>query len=326
MPPSVQQQPAAQVAPKPPSNYGAKISKDVRQYEVKRVVRGSVENLGEKIKHLHQVIHNKEPRENENLNIDYALLSKKAYEKTREKREVEGFSILPEFTTDDRTVYYHHDTGKAVIAFRGTDAHDWGHGTKGFFHSRGFRDVTSDLYLGAGEQERSHRFHNAEKVTSQVIQRFGKENVIATGHSLGGSQAMHVSNKFGIHSEVYNPHVDWLAAATRANYYHTTLHVNKTDPVAALYPYASWEQVDARYNKKAKPFLAQHGIDNFVTTVPLKSKEKPAPPSNGISRYMNRPAEVVKAAQQSVTPHHPKYLDCSHMPLYMQIQYGCKRK
>lgn len=310
------------------SNYSARVGNDVRQYEVKRIARGSVENLGEKINYLHQVIHNKEPRENENLNIDYALLSKKAYEKKRENREVEGFSIVPEFTTDDRVVYYHHDTGKAIIAFRGTDTHDWGkgRGAKGFFQSRGFRDVTSDIFLGGGEEDRSHRFQNAEKVTSQVIDRFGRKNVIATGHSLGGSQAMHVSNKFGIHAEVYNPHVNWLAAATRENYYHTSLHVNKTDPVAALYPYVAWEQVDSRYNKKAKPFLGQHGIDNFVTTVPKKSKTQPIAPANGISRYMNRPPDMIKATQQTETNHHPAYMDCSRMPVYMQVQYGCRRK
>lgn len=135
---------------------------------------------------------------------------------------------------------------------------------------------------------------------------------------------MHVSNKYGIHAEAYNPHVDWLAAISRANYYNTALHVNKTDPVAALYPYATFQSVDARYNKKAKPFIAQHGIDNFLNPA-VKPKPIPSSGMGGISQYTNRPAPVsVQTAQQSVTPHHPKYLDCSHMPQYMQIQYGCR--
>lgn len=304
------------------SNYG----KSVQQYAVGKVFEDSVKHTSEKAKHLYDVIRNNEPRENTNLGgkIDFALLSKKTYENSRQRREVEGFDILPEFTSPDRTVYRHNGSGKVIIAFRGTTPNDW----KGGIESKGFRDLTTDVILAFGEQDHSHRFKNAERVTNRVIQKFGRENVIATGHSLGGSQALHVSNKFGIHAEVYNPHIDWESAVTRTNYYHAALHVNRTDPVAAFYPGATFQSVDARYNKRAAPFLGQHSIDNFIwSTLQKKStNEKPKSDAkpNGILGFINRPQQpTTENAQKSVTPHHPAYLDCSRMPLYMQIQYGC---
>lgn len=286
---------------------------------MERVVKDSVVHTGEKIKYLYNVARHKEPRENTNLNdkIDFALLSKKSYGNSIKEREVEGFDILPEHTSPDRTVYRHRATGKTIIAFRGTDAHDW----SGGIHSKGFRDLTTDAILAAGEQERSHRFQNSENATARLVKQYGRSNVIATGHSLGGSQALHVSNKFGIHAEVYNPHVDWESSVTHANYFNAALHVNRTDPVAAFYGGASFQSVDVRYNKKAKPFLGQHGIDNFIWTKPSAPTQTKSIP-NWISA---RPAPAsVKAAQQSVTPHHPPGIDCSRMPRYMQIQYGCQ--
>lgn len=287
--------------------------------------------IGQEIKHAKERVEYiaknrtnqmKVPAETQNLNkqIDFALLSKKAYENSRPNREAQGFQILDRYSSPDRVVYQHDATGKVIIAFRGTDLHR---------KSNTFRDVTSDVLLGLGMQDLSHRFYNSEHVTGELVRTYGKQNVIATGHSLGGSQAMHVSNKFGIHAEVYNPHITWQEAMTHANFFNVGLHVNKTDPVAAFYPWATFQSVDARINKKEKLVVGQHGIDNFLfKTVPAKPKEAPAAfIPNGISRYMNRPPEqAVKAAQESMTPHHPAYLDCSRMPMYMQIQYGCQRK
>jgi hypothetical protein len=286
--------------PAPPS-----FKQDFLNYERKRIVKGSVTNVKDKVKHLVDIVRNKEPRENTDLGgkIDFARLSKQTY-LPMEKRGVEGFDIVPEFTTEDRTVYYHKDTQKAIIAFRGTDTHDWGHGVKGFFHSRGFRDITSDLALAAGEQNRSHRFKNAENVTKAVIERYGHKNVIATGHSLGGSQAVHVSNKFGIHAEAYNPHVDWLSASTFGNAYNTALHVNTTDPVAAFWRGMDWQSTDVRYNKKAAPFLGQHGIDNFL--LPPKSKPKLGGGTGALPSVKSIPRKTVKytvPGNLNIVPH-----------------------
>lgn len=316
-----------------PSNYSTtnSLKQDVRQYETKRLVKDTVSNRIGEVKHMVQAFRGKEPRENEGLNkqIDFARLSKASYAHGLPARQVEGFDIIPDLTSDDRTVYRHHDTGKVIIAFRGTDTHDWGKrgDAKSFFHSRGFRDTTTDAILAASEQGRSHRFKNAVAVTNQAIDRYGHSNVIVTGHSLGGSQAMYVSNKTGVHAEVYNPHVDWEAAATGSNYYNTALHVNVTDPVAMFYGHAHWQSRDVRYNKKKAPFLAQHGIDNFMLPPKLVPKPEEKLKPNGIRNFMGRPPSSSSSTIPVKMPKQKEFNhggNCAGMPLYMQLQYGCR--
>lgn len=317
MPPSNQ-------TPQAASNYQRRVA----SYTMERVAQDAPTNVIQKFEHLGQVVRGREPRENAGLQnqIDFARLSKASYAPDVPARQVEGFDIVPDLTTDDRTVYQHRDTGKVVIAFRGTDPKSWGRkgDAKSFFHSRGFRDVTSDLLLGAGEQGLSHRFKNAERVTKTAIDRYGHENVIVTGHSLGGSQAMWVSNKFGVHAEVYNPHIDWEAAMSRANYYNTALHTNVTDPVAAFAGSVDWQSRDVRYNRKAAPFLGQHGIENFIRPPKLVPKPEPKLKSNGIRTFMNRPEGSIPMPQ-APKREYKHGGNCSTMPLYLQIQYGCRQ-
>lgn len=293
------------------------------------IMAENVKNITERVQHHVPIIMGKNPipAETQNLNreVDFALLSKKAYEKDVRNRAVEGLEILPQYTTTDRTVYRHEKSGKVIVAFRGTDVHDWGKrgSAKSFFQSRGFRDVTSDMFLAVAGQDLSHRFRNAERVTADLVQKFGRENVIATGHSLGGSQALHVSKVHGVHAEVYNPHIDWRAAATHENYYNAGLHVNISDPVAALYPWTDYQYKDVRYNRKASFGLGQHGIENFIRPPKLVPKEEPKLNANGIRSFMNRPEGSMPVVEPRREMKHGG--NCSKMPLYLQIQYGCRQ-
>lgn len=199
--------------------------------------------------------------------IDFARLSQASYHKGTE-RNVEGYNILEKYSSPDRVVYQHKDTGHVIIAFRGTDTH----------HKSNFwRDASTDALLAGGFQDYSYRFRNSTDVTKQVIKQYGVNNVSLTGHSLGGSQAMYISNKTGAHAEVYNPHTDYQASITNENYFNTNLHVNYTDPVATFFPGAHFQNVDARYNKKASPGIPQHAIGNFTLPVPPKPSPGPAP-------------------------------------------------
>jgi hypothetical protein len=247
--------------------------------------------------------------------IDFARLSINAYKKG-EERNVKGFSIIDDLTTDDRVVYKHDKTGHVVIAFRGTNPHDWGN-IHNWYHSEGFRDVTSDVFLAGGMQSLSHRFFLAEDVTEQAIERYGKENISVTGHSLGGSQAMHVSRKYGIHAEAYNPHIDWENAYTHTPYYHVNLHVNESDPVPILAKYIEVKNLDVRYNPKAGWGLPQHGIENFLKPETEIDTIKPSPPP---------PAKLEAPVHFQHGINAPPHHDCSRLPLYLQIQYGCKTK
>lgn len=180
--------------------------------------------------------------------INYALLSSSAYSP---QKEVRGYKILQKYSSPDRVVY-EHQSGHKIIAFRGTDPTN-------------LRDVSTDLLLATGSEALSHRFHKAEMITQELVQKYGKENVSVTGHSLGGSQAMHVSKKFGVVGHAYNPHTTLTSALTGANYPNVTLHVNEGDPISAFYPGAHFHTVDVRSHGTG---LKAHGIENFVQTQP----------------------------------------------------------
>ena len=197
--------------------------------------------------------------------INFAELAQRSYKEGKE-REVKGFDILNQYSSPDRVVYKHQDTGHVVISFRGTDLKNWKDG----FSSKGFRDVSTDLLLGSGSEGLSHRFYNAEQVTQKVINEFGKHNVSVTGHSLGGSQAMHVSRKYDLHGHVYNPHTTWSQALTGGYYPQVTLHVNESDPVSMFYHGASFKKVD---KQKHGFFLKAHGLENFVKAHPKYSEK-----------------------------------------------------
>lgn len=277
--------------------------------------------------------------------IDFALLSKKAYGRNYQERMVDGYDIIPKYTSEDRVVYRHQASGHVIVAFRGTDFHDV-HTVSGAqfrrnpikalsheFETRHFRDVTTDAALALGLQGAvSHRFYNSTRVTRQVIDEYGLRNVSVTGHSLGGSQAMHVSNLLNVHAEAYNPHISWNDALTHSNFFHSTVHVNYTDPISTFFPGIRAEKIDARYNKKAKPFMGQHGIDNFILPASKKSKfEIPATSKSKSDQTRIQPRIVPVASHPSGQYTHygggqnltPLTMDCAHMSHYQKVVHGC---
>jgi hypothetical protein len=62
----------------------------------------------------------------------------------------------------------------------------------------------------------SGRFRGAEKVYRQAAKKYGKEHVQVTGHSLGGSQAVHVGRKYGVGGTAFEPGTAVSGAFRRA--------------------------------------------------------------------------------------------------------------
>jgi hypothetical protein len=130
---------------------------------------------------------------NEDNMFQYAILSEGAYGK--HGKEVEGYSIDPELSNQHRTTYV--KDGKAIVAFRGTDLSG----------KNKWADLGTDMLITLGLQNLSSRFRNAKKTTQKAIQKYGKENVNVTGHSLGGSTALYVNSKLGTEAHAFNPGV-----------------------------------------------------------------------------------------------------------------------
>jgi pimeloyl-ACP methyl ester carboxylesterase len=174
-----------------------------------------------------------------------------ALESYKQQREVEGYRLLKKYSTVDRVVFQHEQTGDVVISFRGTNPKNW-------------RDVTTDVAMVVNAPRWSNRFRNAERVTKQLVDEFGAERVTAVGHSLGGSQALHVSNKYGIKAHAFNPYIMSSQIVQQESFPLATIHTNISDPIAGGTLLVESGKKDFRFNTKAWPWLGQHGIANFI--------------------------------------------------------------
>ena len=73
--------------------------------------------------------------------------------------------------------------------------------------------------LSLGLQDLSRRFKNAKHTTNKAIDKYGKDNVSLTGHSLGGSQALYVHTKTALPTHAYNPGVSPIDVARSKGFY-----------------------------------------------------------------------------------------------------------
>jgi len=126
---------------------------------------------------------------------DHAVLSQASYDpkKYRQKTEALGYKIDSQLSTRSRTVYYNKKSGKAVLAYKGTTPSNW-------------RDLAADAGILAGlPTHLIGRFRGAEQAYRNTRSKYGAANVEVTGHSLGGSQALHVGRKYGAVGTAFEP-------------------------------------------------------------------------------------------------------------------------
>lgn len=181
----------------------------------------------------------------------------------------------PELSSRDYTTYTRPGSKEAILAFSGTrpleiDA-GWGEGQwhptnlqdifKSAWYSPSFRDLSTDIILLSGNRKYSHRVYRANQVTKAAIEKYGKENVRLTGHSLGGQIAMEMSERHDLPANVYNPFVLWEDVKSKRKYPKVHARYNFSDPVSMLTPLSQIGSIEATYNKNRLPGFGQHGIE-----------------------------------------------------------------
>ena len=87
-----------------------------------------------------------------------------------------GYEKDMELSQKKDRVYVHKDTKQAYVVHRGTNPMDPA-------------DLATDVALGLGAQKYTPRFRKAKRLTAKTQKKYGKENTIAMGHSLGGAIA-----------------------------------------------------------------------------------------------------------------------------------------
>ena len=125
---------------------------------------------------------------NYKLHNDCKILSKRVYPENR-NQDSNGWTYRETYSNHRDGFYseiYTKDS-KAILVIRGTEIHSGGKETT--------KDVMSDFQMGLGYLP--YQMKDAENAYLKTINKYGKENVILTGHSLGGSEAQILGAKYG---------------------------------------------------------------------------------------------------------------------------------
>ena len=104
-------------------------------------------------------------------------LLKSTYSKNKE--DIGDYKIDKQLSGTRAKVYTNKETGKNVIAIRGT---------------QGIHDMITDAHLFLGDKS-TKRFKHAKKVYDRVVNKYGKDNLILAGHSLSGQLAEKIGEK-----------------------------------------------------------------------------------------------------------------------------------
>ena len=98
---------------------------------------------------------------------------------SKKKEDIGDYKIDRKLSGLRAKVFTNKETGKNIIAIRGT---------------KGIHDVITDGHLFFGNKN-TKRFKHAQKVYDRVVSKYGKDNLILVGHSLGSSLAEKVGKK-----------------------------------------------------------------------------------------------------------------------------------
>jgi hypothetical protein len=149
-----------------------------------------------------------------------------SYNDSSDADTVPGYRLDPELSAKDSKVWTREAADgpgpKTVIGHRGTS-----------IKKHGFRDVTNNLLSTLGFARFTSRHKTAEAHLARVIQKHGKEGLVATGHSAGGLVAGHLGSRFGVETHLYNPHVPLLATANYSKP-NNHIYISGKDPVSAM--------------------------------------------------------------------------------------------
>jgi len=143
-------------------------------------------------------------RDSNSVKYIFANLSDASYKPSmKDKQDVlnksglnKEYKIIPEYTNRDITTFWDTDCKKVVMVIRGTDDKD--------ILGMKYRDFYTDAHLALGLLNRTKRYQESEAMLNRIKNKFGAENIILSGHSLGGRIAGGLSQKYHYPAIIYN--------------------------------------------------------------------------------------------------------------------------
>jgi len=214
---------------------------------------------------------------------EYAILSKLSYKAKNTKtlnKELrhyglaDKYSLDPNIKSSNYLMFRNETDGRGVLAYRGTKLSNSG-------------DIYADAAIFFGVENYTTRFRNAVKAAKRARKAYGKDNLDVTGHSLGGSQALHVANELGVEAHAYNPGKGYkrfrlgnllgpvgslvqslMDRKGKLNKNNATIYTTGVDPISM-----AATRSDAAVKYRTPKSLDVHGIDNFYDS-PKKTKKE----------------------------------------------------
>lgn len=121
---------------------------------------------------------------------EYAQYSNLSYQSTK-KRKTGNLRYDAKLSNNHVAVYVDDVDKKVVTAFRGTIIIDGG-------------DLIADAAIAVGAFNKSHRFREMDAHFQKILDAYGDYKHIVTGHSLGGSTALAIHDKYK--GKIYESH------------------------------------------------------------------------------------------------------------------------
>ena len=146
---------------------------------------------------------------NYNLHNDCKKLSQRIYPENRHI-DTNGWSYKGVFSNHRSGFYAEVYTkgDKAILVFRGTQLT--------IKEKEAMKDGRSDINMGL--EKLPHQIQDAEIAYQKTVDKYGKDNVILTGHSLGGSEAQILGAKYGAETVTFGAYGTKFLDGIEINY------------------------------------------------------------------------------------------------------------
>jgi predicted esterase YcpF (UPF0227 family) len=176
--------------------------------------------------------------------------------------ETKDFQVDKELSTVEHSILHNPQTKETVIAFRGTS---------------NLKDVGTDALVLTSQELKSNRFKESQKVFEATAEKYGRENIVTTGHSLGGSLSINIAQLQNIEGHHFNPAISArqvdqsYTSALRNNTAKQTIYRTHGDPVSiggelTEAPLSQRETVRVHVRpENTDNFVAHHQLNNFYT-------------------------------------------------------------
>jgi predicted esterase YcpF (UPF0227 family) len=216
----------------------------------------------------------------------YARLSKGSYRTYRGENkeldemlkgftETENFVVDTQLTNANATIFHNVKTGETVIAInRGIDPGSLNINEIEKTKLPNFSDRKTDGAILIGQEAKTARFLEAEKTFQKTVNKYGKESINLTGHSLGSGQSLYIGEKFDVPSCNFNGTVSVNQALEDINNIYLSnkqlLYRTHLDPVSVdsllTSKHSNRKVININTHLgKANTILETHDIDHFIS-------------------------------------------------------------